>query len=102
MLKEDADIAVIDEVKEDIIEPEMYNVIMLNDDFTPMDFVVEILETIFHKNPADAERIMLKIHNEGFSIIEAYGYDIAITKIKQVSDLSLEQNYPLKCTLEKA
>ena len=77
-----------------------YNVILLNDNYTTMDFVVEILIKIFKKNQQDANDIMLEVHNNGKSIAGNYHYDIAITKIEQVHALAAEKEYPFRCILE--
>jgi len=81
--------------------PEEYEVIMLNDDFTPMDFVVDILIRIFHKNPVEATRLMLLIHTTGRAVVGVYTYDIASTKITEVHTQARAQGYPLKCIMKR-
>jgi ATP-dependent Clp protease adaptor protein ClpS len=81
--------------------PPLYKCILLNDDYTPMEFVVEILKTIFHKQHAEATRIMLHVHQNGMGIAGVYPFEIAETKIKTVEDLAQESQYPLKCVMEK-
>lgn len=83
-------------------EPDRYNVVMLNDDFTTMEFVIEVLVTIFQKDVVTATNIMRNIHEKGKGIAGTYSFDIASTKIKEVHTLAKEKGYPLKCTLEKA
>ena len=75
--------------------------ILLNDDFTPMDFVVHILKTFFNKSDVEAVEIMLHVHHKGFGVAGVYQYDIAETKTYQVNQYSRKQDHPLKCVLEK-
>ena len=79
-------------------EPRRYQVVMFNDDFTPMDFVVEILETIFFKSAEEAETIMLKVHHEEKAVVGVYSYDIAKSKVEKAMERSRTQKYPLKLT----
>jgi ATP-dependent Clp protease adaptor protein ClpS len=81
--------------------PPLYKCILLNDDYTPMEFVVEVLKTIFHKQQAEATRIMLHIHQNGMGIAGVYPFEIAETKVKSVEELAQESQYPLKCVMEK-
>jgi ATP-dependent Clp protease adaptor protein ClpS len=82
-------------------KPSMYKCILLNDDYTPMEFVVEVLKTIFHRQQAEATRIMLHVHQNGMGIAGVYPFEIAETKIKTVEELAQESQYPLKCVMEK-
>jgi len=82
-------------------EPEEFRVLLLNDDFTTMEFVVSILMTIFHKSLQEATRIMVDVHRKGKGIVGEYSYDIAATKINQVHALARQMGFPLKCTMEK-
>jgi ATP-dependent Clp protease adaptor protein ClpS len=75
--------------------------ILLNDDYTPMEFVVEILKQIFFKQHAEATRIMLHVHQNGMGIAGVYPYEIAETKVRTVEEMAREAQYPLKCVLEK-
>ncbi|MEA1918448.1 MAG: ATP-dependent Clp protease adaptor ClpS [Campylobacterota bacterium] len=85
-----------------LAEPQLYKVILLNDDYTSMDFVIEILMSIFHKSYQESEVIMLDIHKKDRGICGVYTYEIAETKVSQVSRLAREQGFPLKATLEEA
>ena len=82
-------------------KPSMYKVLMLNDDYTPMEFVVFVLEQYFSKNREEATQIMLHVHRRGVGICGVYTYDIAETKVNQVMDLARKEQHPLQCTLEK-
>ena len=81
--------------------PSLYKVLMLNDDYTPMEFVVHVLERHFNKARADAERIMLQVHRQGVGICGVYTYEVAETKVAQVIDFARRNQHPLQCTLEK-
>ena len=87
---------------EKVKEPEQFNVILLNDHFTTMDFVVEVLMIIFHKGIEDANRIMLDVHQKGRGVVGAYTWDIAVTKTEQVHVAAHSNGYPLKCVVEPA
>lgn len=82
-------------------KPSMYKVIMLNDDYTPMEFVVHVLQRLFGKTIEDARRIMLHIHQKGVGVCGVYTYEIAETKVVQVTACAREHEHPLQCTLEK-
>jgi ATP-dependent Clp protease adaptor protein ClpS len=82
-------------------KPAMYKVLMLNDDYTPMEFVVHILERFFNKNRQEATRIMLHVHRRGVGICGVYTYEVAETKVTQVMDFARQHQHPLQCTLEK-
>lgn len=92
------------QVKKDIKvkKPRMYKVILHNDHYTTMDFVVEVLVTIFHKNIMEATELMLQVHRNGLGICGVYTYDIAQTKANQVHTLARQREFPLKCTVEEA
>jgi ATP-dependent Clp protease adaptor protein ClpS len=83
-------------------EPEEFRVILLNDHYTTMDFVVEILMQIFHKDAGDANRIMMDVHRKGRGIVGLYPWDIAQTKVNQVHSIAREHEFPLRCIVEKA
>lgn len=82
-------------------KPSMYKVIMLNDDYTPMEFVVHVLQRFFGKSPDEATRIMLMVHQKGVGICGVYTFEVAETKVTQVIDFAREHEHPLQCTLEK-
>ena len=82
-------------------KPSMYKVLMLNDDYTPMEFVVHILERFFNKSRQEATRIMLHVHRRGVGICGVYTYEVAETKVTQVMDFARQNQHPLQCTLEK-
>jgi ATP-dependent Clp protease adaptor protein ClpS len=82
-------------------KPSMYKVLMLNDDYTPMEFVVHILERFFGKNRQEATRIMLHVHRRGVGVCGVYTYEVAETKVTQVMDFARQHQHPLQCTLEK-
>jgi len=83
-------------------EPEEFKVILLNDDYTTMEFVVEILIDIFRKSTDDAFRIMLDVHQKGKGIVGVYTWDIAVTKVDQVHKLAKANEFPLQCAIEPA
>jgi len=82
-------------------KPSMYKVLMLNDDYTPMEFVVHVLERFFQKNRDEATKIMLHVHRRGVGICGVYTYEVAETKVTQVMDFARQHQHPLQCTLEK-
>jgi len=82
-------------------KPSMYKVLMLNDDYTPMEFVVHVLERFFNKNREEATRIMLHVHQKGVGVCGVFTYEIAETKVNQVMDFARRHQHPLQCTLEK-
>ena len=82
-------------------KPSMYKVLMLNDDYTPMEFVVHILERFFNKSRQEATRIMLHVHKRGVGVCGVYTYEVAETKVTQVMDFARQHQHPLQCTLEK-
>ena len=82
-------------------EPKQYRVIMLNDDFTSMDFVVGILVDIFHKDPISAEQLMMQVHKGGRATVGVYPYDIAVTKTTMAMDRAKEQGFPFRMLVEE-
>jgi ATP-dependent Clp protease adaptor protein ClpS len=82
-------------------QPSLYKVLLLNDDFTPMEFVVLVLQRFFNKGQEDATRIMLPVHHKGVGICGVYTYEVAETKVTQVMDFSRQHGHPLQCTMEK-
>lgn len=83
-------------------EPEQFKVILLNDHYTTMDFVVEVLMIIFHKGIEDANRIMLDVHRKGRGVVGSYTWDIAVTKTEQVHVAAKSSGFPLRCIVEPA
>jgi ATP-dependent Clp protease adaptor protein ClpS len=81
-------------------EPEEFRVILLNDHYTTMEFVIEILIVIFHKNIVDANRIMLDVHRKGKGVVGVYTWDIAVTKAEQVHSAAVASEFPLRCVVE--
>jgi len=81
--------------------PRLHKVILFNDDYTPRDFVVEVLKAVFHKPHAEATRIMLHVHQNGMGVAGVYPFEIAETKVRTVEELARQAEYPLKCTMEK-
>ncbi|SDG31208.1 ATP-dependent Clp protease adaptor protein ClpS [Limimonas halophila] len=82
-------------------KPAMYKVLMLNDDYTPMEFVVHVLESFFGKSREEATEIMLAVHHRGVGVCGVYTYEVAETKVNQVVDYARKHEHPLQCTLEK-
>ena len=82
-------------------KPSMYKVLMLNDDYTPMEFVVDVLQHIFQKSREEATKIMLHVHQKGVGICGVYTYEVAETKVTQTVDYARKNQHPLQCTLEK-
>jgi ATP-dependent Clp protease adaptor protein ClpS len=83
-------------------EPQLYKVLLLNDDYSTMDFVIEILETVFLKSPAEAYRIMMQVHLNGSGLAGVYPWDIAETKVDTVSSLARSAGFPLRAAIEEA
>ena len=82
-------------------KPSMYKVLMLNDDYTPMEFVIHVLESFYNKAHEEATQIMLHVHQKGVGTCGVYTYEIAETKVNQTMDLAQQQEHPLQCTIEK-
>lgn len=82
-------------------KPSMYRVLLLNDDFTPMDFVVHVLERFFSKNRQEATEIMLQVHRRGVGVCGVFTYEVAETKVGLVIDYARKHEHPLQCTMEK-
>ena len=92
----------VEESRPEVKEPSRYKVILLNDDFTPMEFVVQILQIFFNMDTETATRIMLSVHTKGKGICGVYTKDIAETKVNQVNQFSRDNEQPLLCTMEEA
>ena len=97
----DPDAGLMLKVRPKTQKPSMYKVLLLNDDFTPMDFVVHILEKFFHKDRQEANDIMMNVHRKGVGVCGIYTYEIAETKVTQVMDYARAHEQPLQCTMEK-
>jgi ATP-dependent Clp protease adaptor protein ClpS len=96
-----ADVGVLTRTKTKTQKPAMYRVLLLNDDFTPMDFVVHVLERFFGKNREEATEIMFQVHRRGVGICGTYTYEVAETKVNLVMDFARKNEHPLQCTMEK-
>ena len=92
---------VLEKVRDQLKTPERWRVLLLNDDYTPMDFVVEVLETVFMRSPAEAFRVMMQVHTQGSGLAGVYTHDVAETKVGTVIDLAQQAGYPLKAAMEK-
>jgi ATP-dependent Clp protease adaptor protein ClpS len=89
------------ETDHEVEEPPMYKVMLLNDDYTTMEFVVEVLVYVFQKSPEDATRIMLNVHRKGVGVCGIYPFEVAETKVNTVETLARENGFPLKCVMER-
>jgi ATP-dependent Clp protease adaptor protein ClpS len=94
--------AVLSETRKKEKEPPMYRVLLHNDDYTTMEFVVEVLMHVFNKHFEDAARIMLNVHRSGIGVCGMYTYEVAETKVETVHELARERGFPLKSSLERA
>jgi ATP-dependent Clp protease adaptor protein ClpS len=92
----------LEEARPELKPPPMYRVILLNDDYTPMDFVIEILKVFFVMSHDRATQVMLHVHTKGKGVCGVFTFEIAETKVAQVNDYSRQSEHPLKCTMEKA
>jgi ATP-dependent Clp protease adaptor protein ClpS len=92
----------LEEVEKELKEPDMYKVVLHNDDYTTKEFVVEVLQAVFQKPAIEATKIMMDVHKKGRGVVGVYTWDIAQTKVAQVHLLAKEQEFPLKCTIEAA
>ncbi len=98
---ENGDVGVVVETKPKTKRPSLYKVLMLNDDYTPMEFVVYVLERFFNIGSDRAQQIMLHVHQKGVGVCGIYPYEVAEAKVTQVHNLARENQHPLQCTLEK-
>ena len=92
----------VEQAKPELKKPSMYQVILLNDDYSPMEFVVEVLETFFYMNREKATQIMLAVHTQGQAVCGVYPRDIAETKMMQVNEFSRHNQHPLLCQVQAA
>lgn len=88
-------------IEEQVKEPQRYKVLIHNDDYTTMDFVVEILVRVFQKSETEATLVMLAVHNEGMGVCGVYTHEVAETKVETVRTMAKQAGYPLKCSMEK-
>ncbi len=93
--------ALVTRTQPKVQKPSLYRVLILNDDYTPMEFVVFVLERYFSKSREDATRIMLHVHQNGVGVCGVYTYEVAETKVAQVVDAARRHQHPLQCTMEK-
>ena len=92
---------VLEKTREVVKEPDQWRVLLLNDDYTPMDFVVRVLESIFHRQPSEAYRVMMQVHTKGQGIAGTYVHEVAETKAAETVDLARDAGYPLQAMIEK-
>ena len=90
------------ENKPKVKKPSMYNVILINDDYTPMEFVIDILQIFFNKKKEEATQIMLHVHKKGIGVCGTYTYEVAESKCKAVINYAKKNEHPLQCTVEKS
>ncbi len=98
----DAATGVVTRTRAETRKPSLYKVLMLNDDYTPMEFVVHVLQRFFRMSLEDATRVMLHVHQRGVGVCGIFTYEVAETKVTQVMDFAKQHQHPLQCTLEKA
>jgi ATP-dependent Clp protease adaptor protein ClpS len=91
---------ILERTKQETKKPELYKVFLLNDDYTTMDFVVEVLESVFHKQPAEAFRIMMMVHTQGKGLCGVYPHEVAETKVETVVERARENGFPLRAAME--
>jgi len=91
---------VLERTKQQVTRPDFYKVLLLNDDYTTMDFVIEILETVFNKGPAEAYRIMMAVHTQGQGLCGVYPFEVAETKVATVVELARGSGFPLRAAME--
>lgn len=92
----------VEEARPKLKQPPLYRVVLINDDFTPMEFVVDILETVFRMERTRATQVMLEVHTKGKGVCGVYGFEIAETKVAQVMGIAKQHQHPLLCTMEQA
>ena len=90
----------LEKTRQETKKPELYKVFLLNDDYTTMDFVIEVLESIFHKQPAEAFRIMMMVHTQGKGLCGVYPFEVAETKVATVVELARGSGFPLRAAME--
>lgn len=90
----------LERTRQETKKPELYRVLLINDDYTTMDFVIEVLESIFHKQPAEAYRIMMAVHTQGKGLCGVYPHEVAETKVQAVIERARENGFPLLAAME--
>ena len=95
------DTSILTKTKTKVQRPPLYKVMLLNDDYTPMEFVVHVLERFFGLNHAQAFEIMLTVHKKGLAVVGVFSFEVAETKVAQVMDFARRHQHPLQCTMEK-
>ena len=98
---DDDDTLLLEQTRPKLKKPPLYKVILLNDDYTPMEFVVHVLERFFGMNHAQAFEVMLTVHKKGVAVVGVFSHEIAETKVGQVMDFARRHQHPLQCTMEK-
>ncbi len=101
-LQRDGHEVAVEEARPKLKRPPLYRVVLINDDYTPMEFVVEVLQSIFGMERPNATRVMLEVHTKGKGVCGVYDYEIAETKVAQVMSISQQQQHPLLCTTEES
>ena len=99
--EDDGEVGIATKTKPKTKKPSMYKVLMLNDDYTPMEFVVHVLKRFFSMDTDEATRVMLHVHQRGVGVCGIFSYEVAETKVNQVMDFARQNQHPLQCTLEK-
>jgi ATP-dependent Clp protease adaptor protein ClpS len=92
---------VLERTRQQTKEPSMWRVVLLNDDYTPMEFVVQLLEAVFDKSPAEAYRIMMQVHTQGRGLAGVYPFDVAETRVARTEEIAEGAGYPLKAVMEQ-
>lgn len=98
---DDSDTGLAVKTRPKTARPPMYKVLLLNDDYTPMEFVIHVLERIFGLNEAQSVEIMLTVHKKGLAVVGVFSHEVAETRVAQVMDLAQVNQHPLQCTMEK-
>ena len=100
--KDQSDVEIMEKPAQRVKEPPQYRVLLINDDYTTMDFVIVVLERVFNRGPAEAYRIMMKVHTEGKAVAGVYTHELAETKVENVHDLAASNGFPLRADMEEA
>jgi ATP-dependent Clp protease adaptor protein ClpS len=91
---------ILERTRQETKKPEQFKVLLLNDDYTTMDFVIDILESVFHKQPAEAHRIMMAVHTQGKGLCGVYSFEVAETKVATVTTRARDNGFPLRAAME--